>query len=112
MSKKLYVGNMNYATTEDKLREVFKEFGEIESINMITDRATGQFRGFAFVEMTTEDAAQAAIAGLNGQELDGRQLRVNLAQNKKPGGGGGGFNAGNRWQGGKRERSDRFEQRF
>jgi RNA recognition motif-containing protein len=76
MAKKVYVGNLNYDTTEDTLRTLFAEFGEIESVNVITDRYTGRSRGFAFVEMTTEQAAQEAISGLNGRSVDGRELKV------------------------------------
>ncbi len=89
MSTRIYVGNLSYSATEEKVRAVFSEFGEVATVKMINDRETGKFRGFAFVEMTTDDAAQAAIKGLNGQEVDGRQLRVNEAQDKPQGGGGG-----------------------
>ncbi|MGD9317755.1 MAG: RNA-binding protein, partial [Anaerolineae bacterium] len=67
MSKNLYVGNLSYDTTEDTLRTQFAEFGEIESVNLITDRYTGRSRGFAFVEMATEEAAQAAKSAMNGK---------------------------------------------
>jgi len=83
MPKKLYVGNMSYDTTEDRLREVFEAHGEVISINVITDRNTGRSRGFAFVEMATEEAAGDAIAALDGQLLDGRQLKVSEAQPRK-----------------------------
>jgi RNA recognition motif-containing protein len=76
MAKKVYVGNMSYDTGEDKLRELFAAHGEVVSVNVVTDRYTGRPRGFAFVEMETDGAAQAAIAALNGQEVDGRQLNV------------------------------------
>ena len=76
MTKKVYIGNMSYDTTEDKLRELFAAHGEVVSANVVTDNHTGRPRGFAFVEMTTDEAAQAAIAALNGQEVDGRQLNV------------------------------------
>ena len=82
MAKKIYVGNMNYRTSEDALRELFTQFGEVMSANVIMDRATGRAKGFAFVEMATEDAASAAIAALNGKEVDGRQLKVNEAIDK------------------------------
>jgi RNA recognition motif-containing protein len=82
MAKKIYVGNMSYNTTEDGLRQVFGQYGEVVSVNVITDRITGRARGFGFVEMATEEMAQAAIAALNGTELDGRQLKVNEANDK------------------------------
>ena len=84
MAQNVYVGNMSYDTTEDKLRELFAAHGEVVSVNVITDRYTGQPRGFAFVEMATNEAAQTAIAELNGHELDGRQLKVNEARPRKP----------------------------
>jgi len=90
MSKKIYVGNMNYATTEDQLGELFAEFGNVSSVDIIVDRFTGQGKGFGFVEMENEDEAMAAIAALNGRELDGRQLRVNEAKDRGTGGGPGG----------------------
>ncbi|MCX7775063.1 MAG: RNA-binding protein [Rectinemataceae bacterium] len=82
MGKKLYVGNLNYNTMEDSLREHFEAFGRVESARIITDRDTGYSKGFGFVEMGTEAEAQAAIAGTNGQELDGRMLKVNEAMDK------------------------------
>jgi len=88
MTKKVYVGNMSYDTTEDKLREMFAAHGEVISVNVITDRYTGRPRGFAFVEMATEEAAAAAITALNDQEMDGRQLKVAEASPPKQRGGG------------------------
>jgi len=82
MSKKIYVGNMNYATTEDSLRELFGQFGTVESVAVVVDRATGRAKGFGFVEMESPEAAQAAIQKLDGQEFEGRKLRVNEAQEK------------------------------
>ncbi len=93
MSKKLYVGNLSYSTEAASLESLFAQYGEIVSVNIITDRMTGRARGFGFVEMATSEAAEAAIAGLNGAELDGRQLRVNEAQDNRDrnrGHGGGG----------------------
>ncbi|MBN2006550.1 MAG: RNA-binding protein [Anaerolineae bacterium] len=90
MGKKLYVGNMNYDTTEAKLREIFSAHGEVTSVNLVTDRDTGRPRGFAFVEMATDEAAKAAMTALNGQSVDGRQLKVDEAQPRRTGGGGGG----------------------
>ena len=76
MGRKVYVGNLNYQTTEDTLRTAFAEYGEVESVSLITDRYTGRSRGFAFVEMATDGAAEAAIAALNGRPLDDRELKV------------------------------------
>jgi RNA recognition motif-containing protein len=80
MSKNLYVGNLSYDTTENTLRTEFAEFGEIESVNLITDRYTGRSRGFAFVEMATEEAAQAAKSAMNGKMVDQRELKVDNAK--------------------------------
>lgn len=83
MTKKIYIGNLSYDSGEEKLREAFSEFGEVVSVNVITDRYTGQSRGFAFIEMGTEEEAKAAIAAMDGKELDGRQLKVNEALDRK-----------------------------
>jgi RNA recognition motif-containing protein len=80
MAEKLYVGNMSYSTTEDTLRTLFGEFGEIESVNMITDRDTGRPKGFAFVEMATADGAKQAVDALNGKMVDEREIRVERAK--------------------------------
>jgi RNA recognition motif-containing protein len=82
VSKNLYVGNLSYDTTEDTLRTLFAEYGQIESVNLITDRYTGRSRGFAFVEMSTEEAAQEAKAGLNGKQVDEREIKVDKAKPK------------------------------
>ncbi len=82
MSKKVYVGNMNYATTENALRDLFTQYGEVASVNIIVDRYTGKAKGFGFVEMNTEEEARSAIEALNGFEFMGRQLRVNEAEDK------------------------------
>ncbi len=79
-SKKLYVGSLPYSTSEDELREMFSEFGSIQSVRIITDKFTGQSKGFGFVEMTNEDEAQRAIEGMNGKQLNGRTLIVNEAR--------------------------------
>ncbi len=111
MSEKLYVGNLNYRTTEAKLRNLFGEFGEVLSVKVITDRETGRPKGFAFVEMDTAQAAQAAIGALNGQKVDEREIRVDKAQpprdrgagGRGPGGRGpGGRGSGRRDSGGRR----------
>ena len=80
----IYVGNISYQTTEDDLHAAFAAFGGIERVNVVTDRDTGQPRGFAFVEMTEKDAAEKAIAQLNGAELGGRAIKVNEARPKSP----------------------------
>jgi RNA recognition motif-containing protein len=80
MTQKLYVGNMSYNTTEDTLRTMFAEFGEIQSVNLIMDRDTGRPKGFGFVEMATDQAAQAAISALNGKTVDDREIRVEKAK--------------------------------
>jgi RNA recognition motif-containing protein len=82
MSKKVYVGNMNYGTAENMLRDLFAQYGEVASVNIIVDRYTGKAKGFGFVEMNTEEEARAAIEALNGFEFMGRQLRVNEAEDK------------------------------
>jgi RNA recognition motif-containing protein len=83
MAKKIYIGNLSYHTTEDTLRKHFAEFGQVESVNIITDRATGRSKGFAFVEMASEQAAQAAIGALNGKTVDDRELNVAEARPQK-----------------------------
>ena len=80
--KSLYVGNMSFQTTESDLRAIFEPLGEITRINVMTDRDTGQARGFAFVEMSNDEEAAKAIGALNGKELDGRALNVNEARPK------------------------------
>ena len=103
MAKRVYVGNLAWATTEDGLREIFGQYGEVVSARIITDRETGRSKGFAFVEM---EGADAAIAALNGVNLDGRPLRVNEAnerpQGERRGGTGGGFGGGSGGGGGQR----------
>ena len=82
MTNNLYVGNLSYDTTEDTLRTLFAEYGEIESVNLISDRYTGRSRGFAFVEMSTEQAAQEAMSGMNGKQVDEREIKVDKAKPK------------------------------
>ncbi|MDD3125595.1 MAG: RNA-binding protein [Candidatus Kapabacteria bacterium] len=77
----IYVGNVQYSTTEDQIRELFEQFGAVESIKMINDRETGRFRGFSFVEMEDE-AAQSAIAALNDTDYNGRKIQVNEAKER------------------------------
>jgi cold-inducible RNA-binding protein len=91
MSKKIYVGNLSYQTTENDLTNLFEQAGQVESVSIITDRDTGRSKGFAFVEMSNEDA-EKAIAQFNGQEINGRTLTVNEARprEERSGGGGGG----------------------
>ena len=100
MAKKIYVGNMNYDTTEETLRQLFSAHGEVTSVSVVTDRYTGRAKGFGFVEMATDEAARAAITALNGREVDGRQLRVNEANDRprdRGPGGPGGVNRERRW---------------
>jgi RNA recognition motif-containing protein len=88
---RLYVGNISYNTTEETLRSVFEEDGRtVESVAIITDRETGQSRGFAFVEMASPADAESAIQSLDGRDVDGRRIRVNEARERSRGGGGGG----------------------
>ena len=95
MSKKIYIGNLPFSSTEDELRAVFERHGRVESVNVITDRDSGRPRGFAFVEMDEASAADDAIRALDGSELGGRSLRVNEAQDRS--GGGGGYRSGGRY---------------
>lgn len=84
MSNRVYVGNVNFRTTEEGLRDLFADHGEVISVRMITDRETGRYRGFSFVEMASEEQANAAVEALNGTELDGRPLKVNIAHERQP----------------------------
>ena len=86
----IFVGNLSYSTTEDSIRSFFEAHGAVESVRVITDRETGRSRGFGFVEMPNDEEAQAAIQAANGQDLDGRPLRVNEAKPKTETRGGGG----------------------
>jgi RNA recognition motif-containing protein len=103
MSKKLYVGNLSYQTTEADLTNMFEPYGTVESARIITDRDTGRSKGFGFVEMSEDEAAEKAIAALNGQEFGGRALTVNEAKPmvKRD------FGGGDRGGGGRRGR-DRY----
>ena len=99
-SKKLYVGGLPYSVTEDQLRDIFVEHGTVESATVITDRMTGRSKGFGFVEMSSQEEAQAAMDKLNGTDLEGRNITVNEAKPRQPrsgGGGGGGGYGRDRW---------------
>lgn len=106
----IFVGNLSFQTTQADLEAAFAQYGTVERVNMVTDRDTGQLRGFAFVEMTDRAAAETAIARLNGADLNGRAMNVNEARPKPAGGsgfrsggrggsgrGGGGGRGGSRW---------------
>lgn len=102
--KKIFVGGLPFATTEDELNTMFTEFGAVESAHIVTDKFTGKSRGFAFIEMPTDDEAAKAIEALNGKEVGGRTLTVNEARPPKPrgAGGGGGYGGGRGGGGGGR----------
>jgi RNA recognition motif-containing protein len=108
MSKRLFVGNLAFQTTDDDLRGTFQGFGPVSDVKVVTDRETGRSRGFAFVEMSTEDDARKATEALNGKALDGRTLRVAEAEERRGPASGGSFSGsgggarrsggpGNRW---------------
>lgn len=94
MGRRLYVGNLSFDTTELGLRDAFGQVGTVAEAKIVMDRDTGRPRGFAFVEMSSDEEAQNAIAQLNGRELDGRTIKVNEAQERTGGGGGGGYGGG------------------
>ena len=97
MGKKIYVGNLSYTVDSDALMNTFAAFGTVESANIITDRETGRSKGFAFVEMSTDSEATAAIEKLNGMDLGGRAMNISEAKPQAPRtGGGGGFRGGSR----------------
>jgi RNA recognition motif-containing protein len=102
MASKLYVGGLSYSTTSDALREFFTQSGNVTSATVITDRFSGQSRGFGFVEMATSEEAQNAISQLNGRELDGRRISVEMSNPQGPRTGGGGPGGGRRPGGGGR----------
>ena len=101
--KKIFVGNLSFSATEDAVRSMFAEYGTVDSVSIVTDRDTGQARGFGFVEMSNDAEAERAISSLNGRELDGRALNINEARPKESGGGyrgrsgGGASRQNNRW---------------
>ena len=111
LTKKVYVGNLSFNASEQQVNDLFAEFGKVESIAMITDRDTGRFRGFCFVEME-DSAATAAINALNGKLVDDRELRVNEARPREDRGGGnrggGGYRGGGNRGGGNRNRRDNY----
>ena len=97
MSKKIYVGNLSFQTDDESLRQAFASYGEVASCSVVIDRLTNSSKGFGFVEMD-DQGASAAISGMNGQTLDGRQIRVSEANDKPKGDrGGSGGNGGGRW---------------
>jgi RNA recognition motif-containing protein len=96
----IFVGNLSFQTTQDELHSAFAQYGNVDRVNIVTDRDTGQARGFAFVEMPDQREAETAISQLNGAELNGRAMNVNEARPKPTGGGGGGFGGRGRGGGG------------
>src|SRR5579862_1775416 len=90
----IFVGNLSYQTTQDDLQAAFSQYGNVERVNIVTDRDTGQPRGFSFVEMTDRREAETAISQWNGAELNGRAMNVNEARPKPSAGGGGGYGGG------------------
>ncbi len=90
----IYVGNVDYHLTEDQLKELFEEFGEVSVVKIVTDKFTGRSKGFGFVEMDNDAEAQEAIEALNGKTVNNREITVNKARPKTEGGGGGNFNRG------------------
>lgn len=110
MGSKIYVGGLPYSATESQLNDLFAVHGAVESARVITDKFTGQSRGFGFVEMATAEEAKAAITALHGTQMDGRTLTVNEAKPQEPrtGGGGGGGRFGGGGGGGRSGGRDRF----
>ncbi len=109
MAKRIFVGNLPFSATDDQLRGLFSAHGEVSSVNIITDKFTNRSRGFAFVEMSDDAAAGAAIAALNQYQLDGRALTVNEARERSEGGPRGGFGGPGRGgprRGGRDEKKD------
>ncbi len=103
MESKLYVGNLPYNVTEDQLRELFSQAGQIKDVALITDRQTGRSKGFGFVEFNTQAEAEKAIEMFNNQDFEGRPLTVNMARPREErGGGGGGYRGGGERGGGRR----------
>lgn len=98
--KNIFVGNLDFSTSEEDLRQAFEAYGQVERVSIMTDRDTGRSRGFGFVEMVNSDDAEKAIAALNGAQMGGRKLNVNEARPKTERGGGGGKDRGGRGGGG------------
>lgn len=100
MGNRLYVGNLSFSATQESLRDAFAKFGDVKEVHIVTDRETGQSRGFAFVTMGNAHEAAAGMSAMNGANLDGRALRVNEAEDRAPrSGGGGGSRFGGRSNG-------------
>jgi RNA recognition motif-containing protein len=97
MGNRLYVGNLSFNSGSDSVRAAFEQFGAVTDVHLVTDRESGQPRGFGFVTMSTNEQAQAAISGMTGASLDGRALRVNEAEERPRDGGGGGGGKRARW---------------
>jgi RNA recognition motif-containing protein len=97
--KNIFVGNLSFTATEDSVRSMFEAYGTVDRVSIVTDRDTGQPKGFGFVEMANDAEAEKAISALNGTELNGRALTINEARPKteRAGGGGGGGRRNNRW---------------
>jgi len=106
--KNIFVGNLSFGATEDAVRSMFKAYGTVERVNLVTDRDTGQARGFGFVEMSVNADADRAIAELNGRDLDGRTLNVNEARPKEDRGSGGGGGYRSRSGGGGSRQNNRW----
>ena len=102
MGNKLYVGNLAYSMSDESLQQRFGEFGSVVSAKVMMDRDSGRSKGFGFVEMSTADEAQAAIRGLNGKSIEGRDMVVNEARPKESSGGGGGGGGAGGYRGGRR----------
>src|SRR5579871_379358 len=103
--KNIFVGNLDFAATESSVRSLFEPYGQVQRVNVVTERDTGRSRGFAFVEMSDSTEADRAITALNGMQLDGRALNINEARPKSEGGGSRGF-GGRSGSGGQRRRSE------
>ena len=101
MAVKLFIGGLSFSSSSQRLQETFARFGSVESASVVTDRDTGRSRGFGFVEMTTAEEAKAAVGALNGTELDGRRIKVELARPSNFGGAGNRQRVGS-WAGGRR----------
>ena len=107
--KNIFVGNLSFGATEDTVRSMFAAHGTVDRVSIVTDRDSGQPRGFGFVEMSVNAEADRAIAELNGRELDGRALNINEARPKEDrGGGGGGYRGRSSGGGGGRQRGNRY----